>query len=131
MNRPTEGIATDASHSMKYGKTRFRGIDLKSGVEIFHEDSGNQTVNVGEFLGIVAAAKYIVEHDYTPGIIYTDSRTAIAWFREKRTASRRKSTLLFKAEVCLQIMSAIIDRIEVRHWDNDLWGEIPADFGLK
>ena len=104
MNRPTEGIATDASHSMKYGKTRFRGIDLKSGVEIFHEDSGNQTVNAGEFLGIVAAAKYIVEHE---------------------------STLLFKAEVFLQIMSAIIDRIEVRHWDNDLWGEIPADFGLK
>ena len=42
MSRPTEGIATDASHSGKLGKTRFRGVDLKSGAEIFHEDLGNQ-----------------------------------------------------------------------------------------
>lgn len=131
MSRPTEGIATDASHSVKLGKTRFRGVDLKSGAEIFHEDLGNQTVNVGEFLGIVAAAKWVIEHGYTPRTIYTDSRTAIAWFREKHTASRRKSTALFKAEVFLQTQSAVIDRIEIRHWDNDKWGEIPADFGLK
>ncbi|MGN0044003.1 ribonuclease H [Alistipes indistinctus] len=131
MSRPTEGIATDASHSAKLGKTRFRGIDLKSGAEIFHEDLGNRTINVGEFLGVVAAAKWIIEHGYTPRTIYTDSRTAIAWFREKRTGSRRKSADLFKAEVFLQTQSAAIDTIEVRHWDNVRWGEIPADFGLK
>lgn len=131
MNRPSQGIATDASHSTKYGLTRYRGIDLRTGIEIFNEELGNQTVNVGEFLGVIAAAKYIAEHDYTPRIIYTDSITAITWFTQKRTASKRKLSALFKAEVFLQAMSVVIDSIEVVHWDNDKWGETPADYGLK
>ncbi len=131
MNRPSQGIATDASHSTKNGLTRYRGIDLRTGIEVFHEDLGNQTVNVGEFLGVVAAAKYIIEHDYAPRIIYTDSLTAIAWFTQKRTASKRKLPAMFKAEVFLQAMSVEIDSIEIVHWDNDKWGETPADYGLK
>lgn len=131
IDRPTEGIATDASHSIKNGLTRYRGIDLRTGVEIFHESLGNQTVNVGEFLGVIAAAKYIIENEYTPRTIYTDSLTAIAWFTHKRTASKRKLPAMFKAEVFLQAMSVEIDSIEVVHWDNDGWGETPADYGLK
>lgn len=131
MSRPTEGIATDASHSTKNSLTRYRGIDLKTGTEIFHEDLGNQTVNVGEFLGVVAAAKFIIERSYTPRIIYTDSTTAISWFTQKHTASKKRSPALFKAEIFLQIMSAEIDTIEVIHWKNDTWGETPADFNLK
>lgn len=131
IDRPTEGIATDASHSIKNGLTRYRGIDLRTGVEIFHESLGNQTVNVGEFLGVIAAAKYIIENEYTPRTIYTDSLTAIAWFTQKRTASKRKLPAMFKAEVFLQAMSVEIDSIEVVHWDNDGWGETPADYILK
>lgn len=131
IDRPTEGIATDASHSIKNGLTRYRGIDLRTGVEIFHESLGNQTVNVGEFLGVIAAAKYIIENEYTPRTIYTDSLTAIAWFTQKRTASKRKLPAMFKAEVFLQAMSIEIDSIEVVHWDNDGWGETPADYILK
>lgn len=131
ISRPTEGIATDASHSIKNGLTRYRGIDLRTGVEIFHESLGNQTVNVGEFLGVIAAAKYILENEYTPRTIYTDSLTAIVWFTQKRTASKRKLPAMFKAEVFLQAMSVEIDSIEVVHWDNDGWGETPADYGLK
>ena len=128
---PKEGIATDAAHSAKFGITQYRGIDLRSGSEIFHEDLGNQTVNVGEFLGVVAAAKYIIEHNYTPRIIYTDSQTAIVWYRNKKAASKKHNAALFKAEVFLQCYSVEIDSIEVLHWDNDLWGETPADFGNK
>lgn len=129
--RPTEGIATDASHSTKNELTRYRGIDLQTGIEVFHESLGNQTVNVGEFLGVVAAAKYIIEHNYLPRIIYTDSLTAIAWFKQKRTASKRKLPAMFKAEMFLQTMACEVDSIEVVHWDNDKWGETPADYGLK
>ena len=129
--RPHEGIATDASHSVKNGLTRYRGIDLRTGVEIFHESLGNQTVNIGEFLGVVAAAKFIIEHSYSPGIIYTDSITAITWFNQKRTASKRKIPAMFKAEVFLQTMTCEIDSIEIVHWNNDKWGETPADYGLK
>lgn len=130
-NRPAEGIATDASHSAKNGITRYRGIDLKTGAELFHENLGNLTANVGEFLGVVAAAKYIIEHDYSPRNIYTDSTTAIAWFAQKRTASKRKTPALFKAEIFLQAMAAEIDTIDVVHWNNGEWGETPADYGLK
>ena len=84
MSRPTAGIATDASHSIKNGCTRFRGVDLKTGTEIFSENIGNQTVNVGEFLGVVAAVKYIIEHDYSPEIVYTDSVTPYGTFRAEQ-----------------------------------------------
>lgn len=130
IDRPTVGIATDASHCMKNGLTRYRGIDLRTGAEIFHESLGNQTVNIGEFLAVVTAAKYIIERDYTR-TIYTDSLTAIAWFKQKRTGSKRKIPAMLKAEIFLQTMSCEIDRIEIVHWDNVRWGETPADYGLK
>jgi len=60
---PDEGIATDCAHSLKHGVTQFRGIDLRTGNQLFFEDIGNKTVNIGEFLGVVTAIKYILEND--------------------------------------------------------------------
>lgn len=131
VNYPTAGIATDCAHSTKHGLTQFRGIDLKTGEQIFFEDIGNKTVNIGEFLGVVTAIKYILENDYSPRIIYTDSITAIAWVRDKKTASKKKYPALKKAEIFLKAMSEEIDKIEILHWDNNKLGEIPADFGHK
>lgn len=79
----------------------------------------------------MAGIKFIIENDYSPRIIYTDSATAISWLRNKKTASKKKNSALQKAEVFLRSMACEVDTIEVCHWDNDLWGEIPADFGLK
>jgi ribonuclease HI len=129
--RPTAGITTDAAHSMKNGLTQYRGVDLATGAEIFRKDLGNMTVNAGEFLGVVAAVRYIIENSHSPAVIYTDSLTAIAWFRGRKTASKKRISALFKAEVFLQFMAAEIERIDVRHWDNELWGETPADFNHK
>lgn len=131
MNRPIEGIATDAAHSVKNGITQYRGIDLKTGKEIFKRNLGNQTVNIGEFLGVIEAAKYIIENNYKPSIIYTDSITAISWFYNKKTSSKKGNLELKKAEVFLETMSSKVDKITVRHWDNKGWGETPADFGNK
>lgn len=131
MSRPQKGIATDGAHSTKEKMTRFRAVNLSSGEELFSEAIGNQTVNIGEFLGIVAAVQYIVENNFTPAIIYSDSLTAITWFHNKNTASSRHCPALHKAEVFLRAMSARIDGIEVVHWDNHKWSETPADFGNK
>jgi ribonuclease HI len=131
MNRPAEGIATDCAHSGKNGRTLFRGIDLKTGEQIFYKDLGSQTVNIGEFLGVVAAVKYIIETNYHPRIIYTDSITALTWFNNRMTASKKRNSGLKKAEVFLKVMAMEVDRIQVVHWDNNAWGEIPADFGRK
>jgi ribonuclease HI len=126
-----EGIAVDAAHSTKNRKTEFRGVDLKTGEIIFYEDLGNQTINIGEFLAIVEAVKYIIQHDYQPKVIFSDSVTAISWFNEKRTASKKRYPRLMKAEIYLRAIAYWIEEIEVVKWDNDKWGEIPADFGNK
>lgn len=129
--RPREGIATDAAHSSKRGVTEYQGIDLATGERIFYRNLGEQTVNIGEFLGVVAAAKYIIENDFQPRIIYTDSMTALTWFRNKSTASNKRNRELQKAEIFLKALSADVDSIEIRHWNNKEWGETPADFGNK
>ncbi len=131
MSRPICGIATDAAHSTKNGVTEYQGINLETGERLFYRNLGNQTVNIGEFLGVVEAAKYIIENDFQPRIIYTDSMTAISWFNNKQTASNKKNKELQKAEIFLKALSYDVDTIEVRHWDNRTWGETPADFGNK
>lgn len=131
MRRPTEGIATDAAHSTKRLETEYQGINLATGERIFYKNLGNQTVNIGEFLGVVEAAKYIIENNFKPRIIYTDSVTAITWFYNKRTASKKKNKELQKAEIFLKVFAADVDTIQVFHWKNKEWGETPADFGNK
>ena len=131
MTRPTEGVATDGAHSTKGALTRFRAVDLKTGQELYNYPIGNQTINIGEFLGAIEALKYIIRHNYTPRVIYCDSRTAIAWIRDKRTASRKRYAPLLKAELFLDIMAAEVETIKVIHWEKDLWGETPADYDEK
>lgn len=129
--RPNCGIATDAAHSVKRGVTEYQGINLDTGERLFYRDLGNQTVNIGEFLAVVEAVKYIIENDFQPRIIYTDSMTAISWFNNKRTASNKKNNELQKAEIFLRVFAADVDTIEVIHWNNRAWGETPADFCNK
>lgn len=126
-----EGIAVDAAHSTKNHKTEYRGVDLSTGEIIFYKDLGNQTINIGEFLAIVEAVKYIIEHDYQPKVIYSDSTTAIRWFKDKRTASGKRNAKLMKAEIYLRAIAYWIDEIKVVKWENSQWGEIPADFNRK
>ena len=131
MSRPTVGIATDGAHSAKERLTRYRAVDLSSGMELFNHSIGNWTNNIGEFLGIVEAVKYILTHPEAPRIIYSDSITAITWFRNKQCASSRRCDKLLMAEVFLKVMDAKISDIQVIHWDNREWGETSADFGNK
>ena len=131
MSRPTVGIATDGAHSAKERLTRYRAVDLSSGMELFNHSIGNWTNNIGEFLAIVEAVKYILRHPEAPRIIYSDSITAITWYRNKQTASSRRCEQLLLAEIFLKVMAAKIDDIQVLHWDNREWGETPADFGSK
>jgi len=131
MKRPVSGIATDGAHSAKERLTRFRAVDLFSGKELLCESVGNWTNNIGEFLGIIAAVKYILEHPEAPRIIYSDSITAVTWYQNRRTASSRHCPALLKAEIFLKAMEERIKDIRVEHWDNRRWGEIPADFGNK
>lgn len=94
--KPVVGIATDGAHSAKERLTRFRAVDLSSGKELFSKAIGNWTNNIGEFLGIVEAVRYVMEHPESPRTIYSDSITAITWYRNKQTASSRRCPALQK-----------------------------------
>lgn len=127
----SNGIAVDAAHSMKRKKTEFRGVDLSTGEVIFYKDIGNKTINIGEFLAIVQACKYIIENDYEPKRIFSDSQVAISWFKNKEAHSKKRERELEKALIYLRAAYTWVDQIEVVHWNNKSWGEIPADFGNK
>lgn len=131
MNRPQTGIATDGAHSSKNGSTRYRAVDIATGKQLFIKHIGRQTVNIGEFLGLVEAVKYIITTGFLPQVVYSDSTTAIAWFKEKNTASAKKNKDMTRAEIFLKAFDARINEIKVLHWNNTAWGEIPADFGEK
>ena len=130
-SRPCQGIATDAAHSTKQRVTKYQAIDLSTGKMIFYKNLGSQTANIGEFLALVEAVKYILLSGFQPRIIYTDSTIALSWFQNKDTASKKRNKDLQKAVIFLKAFAAYIDTIIVRHWDNKTWGENPADFGNK
>jgi hypothetical protein len=125
MNVPRRGIATGAFHSAKDRLTLFRAVDLSSGEVVLTASIGNRSADIGKFLGIAASVRYLLEHPEIYPVIYSDSLTAIAWFHDKMAVSSRPCPALHKAEVFLHAFSARISPIEVRHWDNCKWGEIP------
>lgn len=127
----TKGIAVDAAHSMKQRKTEFRGVDLATGEIVFYKSLGNKTVNIGEFLAIVEACKYIIENKHEPKRIFSDSQVAINWFKNKVAQSKAREKELDKALIYLRAAYTWVDKIEVFYWDNKCYGEILADFGNK
>lgn len=125
------GIAVDAAHSMKNGKTEYQGVDLSTGEVIFYKDLGKKTINIGEFLAVVEACKYINENNFKPRRIFTDSTTALTWFKNKNAQSKKRDRQLDMALIYIRAAHAWVDDIEVLHWNNKLYGETPADFGRK
>lgn len=128
---PINGITCDCAHSMKRGVTEYQAHDLNTGKRLFYKNIGNQTVNIGEFLAVVDSIKYIIENNFRDKIIYTDSITAMAWVRNKKTASKKVNHDLKKAEIYLKVNAYVVDKIKIIHWDTKRWGEIPSDFGNK
>lgn len=132
LKRPTSGIAVDASHLTSQNRTDYQGVNIATGEVLFEHSLGaNKTINQGEFLAIVHAAQYIIENDFKPRIIYSDSVTAISWFKNKATSSGKDNPALKKSEVFLKALDFDIKTIDVRYWSNKQWGETPADFGRK
>lgn len=132
----TDSIAVDAACSKNPGVMEYRGVDTKTGITLFHvgplEDATN---NIGEFLAIVhALAMTAKQGSNFP--IYSDSRTAQAWVRDRKCKTNLKHTgknakvfeLIARAETWLQTHTFSNRIIK---WKTEEWGEIPADFGRK
>ena len=131
-----DSIAVDAASSGNPGRMEYRGVDTLSGAELFRQGPfEDATVNIGEFLAIVHALAYLKERDFTFPV-YSDSRTAIKWIKDKRTKTKLEQTTrnkkLFELVRRAEAWLAKNDYPnKILKWETRVWGEIPADFGRK
>lgn len=127
-------LVVDAACSGNPGQMEYRGMYLPAGQQVFHLGPMYGTNNIGEFLAIVHALALLQQKGLDMPV-YSDSRNAIAWVRQKKCKTKlprnAKSEPLFR----------LIERAEKwlrEHtytpplkWETEQWGEIPADFGRK
>jgi ribonuclease HI len=132
-----ESICVDAACSGNPGDMEYRGVETKTGKELFRVGPLPEgTNNIGEFLGLVHGISYLQKLGLHTMPIYTDSKTGMAWLRNKksktilpRTARNKKVfELLDRAEAWVK---ANTYTNPIYKWETEDWGEIPADFGRK
>ena len=130
-----DSIAVDAACSGNPGVMEYQGVYVASRTRLFHFKSPVGTNNIGEFLAIVHGLAYLKKHNMQK-IIYSDSVNAINWVRTRQCRTKLALTpetaqlydIIRRAEAWLHNNSY---STEIRKWDTDRWGEIPADFGRK
>lgn len=133
--RTESALAVDAACSGNPGPMEYRGVHLPSGKQVFHFGPIQGTNNIGEFLAIVHALA-LMKQKGVKMTIYSDSRTALAWVRNRKAKTtlqhspetERALELVTRAENWLRENG--VD-VPIEKWDTDNWGEIPADFGRK
>lgn len=129
-------IAVDAASSGNPGKMEYRGVDTQTQSQLFHQGPFPQgTNNIGEFLALVHGLAYLKQKK-SDRILYTDSRIAMGWVRQKKCKTNLKRTtknkhlfeLVDRAEQWLKVNTY---STKIMKWETKAWGEIPADFGRK
>jgi len=131
-----DGWAVDAACSGNPGRMEYRGVELMTGRELFRVGPiEHSTNNIGEFLAIVHALALMESRGETH-TIYSDSKTGMAWVRDRKIKTTLKRTPA--SERGFQMMERALSwlnshryTVKIRKWDTDNWGEIPADFGRK
>ncbi|PZA06603.1 MULTISPECIES: viroplasmin family protein [unclassified Meiothermus] len=131
-----DSLSVDAACSGNPGWLEYRCLDNRTGRVVFKEGPFQDgTNNVGEFLAIVQALAWCKEKGLKLPV-YSDSRVAISWVRQKRCKTNLKPT------EHNQKLFALIRWAErwlaenpydnpVLEWNSRLWGQISADYGRK
>lgn len=133
----TDAWAVDGACSGVPGPMEYQCVEVGTGRRIFHLgplDGG--TNNIAEYLALVHALALLDRQGDHARTVYSDSRTALAWLR-----NRRSKTTLERTEQNARVFELLerADRWVATHqllnpvvkWETDVWGEIPADFGRK
>ncbi len=131
-----QSIAVDAAFNGKTQMLEYQGIFVETLTELFHFGpiKGGSN-NVGEFLAIVHALAYETKYKMNYPI-YTDSKIAMSWIRQKKCKTNTDLSKYPKLqEIVMRAEKWLIDHpfvnIEIKKWHTKAWGEIPADFGRK
>ena len=131
-----DAYAVDAACSGNPGMMEYRGVDVKSGIQLFHFGPIMATNNIGEFLAIVHALA-LQKQQGTAYPIYSDSRNALLWIKARQCRTKLELNdktataheLIARAEKWLN--NNDYSEFKILKWNTDRWGEIPADFGRK
>lgn len=130
------GWAVDASCMGNPGVMEYRGVELMSGKEIFRVGPFKKgTNNIGEFLAIVHALA-LMQQKGERHTVYSDSVSGMAWVRNRKVKTqlaRNKDTepVFRMMERALSWLNTHQYDVQIRKWDTDRWGEVPADFDRK
>lgn len=130
-----DALAVDAACSGNPGPMEYRGVYLKTGQEVFRYGPVYGTNNIGEFLAIVHALALLERRGLTL-TVYSDSRNALSWVKQKKCKTKLPHTprtealfaLIARAEQWLQTHTSPCPLLK---WETGRWGEVPADFGRK
>ena len=129
-------LAVDAACSGNPGKMEFRGVIADTRTEVFHRGPyiGGAN-NIGEFLAIVLGLAYLKKHNL-PWVLYSDSKTAIAWIRQKKCKTQlewnaNNQDLFLAVRAAEKWLADNTWTTTIHKWETEKWGEIPADFGRK
>ena len=129
-------ISVDAASSGNPGVMEYQGVDTGTKQLLFKQGPFPEgTNNIGEFLAIVHGLAFLKKKK-SNRLIYTDSKTAMAWVRKKKCNTQLELTaknrelfeLIDRAEEWLKTNSF---QTKIEKWETKIWGEIPADFGRK
>ncbi|MDI4645287.1 ribonuclease H [Cohnella hashimotonis] len=131
-----DSVSVDVGTRGNPGPVEYRGVDTRTGDVLFSVGPIEKgTNNLGEFLAIVHALAYLKQKG-SAKTIYSDSRTALKWLRQKEVV-----TTLPRDDSTFEIW-ALVDRAlswlrvntypnKVLKWETERWGEVKADYGRK
>lgn len=133
----TDAWAVDGACAGSPGPMEYRCVEVAGGRELFHIGPiAGGTNNIAEYLALVHALALLDQRGDHSTPVYSDSRTALSWLRNRRSKTTLTPTdenakvfeLLERANrwVCAHRLFN-----PVLKWQTEVWGEIPADFGRK
>lgn len=132
-----DSLAVDAACSKNPGPVEYQGVWVRTGERIFHVGPiEGGTNNIGEYLALVHGLALFKSQGRPNTPIYTDSRTARAWVRNRQPKTTLPRTpqnerLFEMIERATAWLNANPLTNPILTWDTPAWGEIPADFGRK
>ena len=135
-NKSQKSQALPENFDMNCVAVEYRGVYLLTGQAIFHFGPVYGTNNIGEFLAIVHALALMKQKGICM-TIYSDSRNALAWVKQKKCKTKLERTpkteelfqMIERAENWLKTHT--YSDIPLLKWETEDWGEVPADFGRK
>lgn len=129
-------ISVDAAWNTSTLEMEYQGVNTDTGEVLFNKGPfQDSTNNIGEFLAIVHALAYLKNQN--SGLpIYSDSRNAISWVKNKEHRSlldktEKNKNLFVLLERATKWLKENKYTNKILKWETQAWGENPADFGRK